>query len=360
MKIFSSQPCLMILLLSTQALKCTELPSSINTYHGTAITRENILDLVPQPDSATVVALEAWLIEHEPLIAALTNLDVCGEPEARKERLAKLNELVASYNLTNISNYNFVLPFNILVNGVVKTYLLKIPGMPIVRSNYNAELEVLKDTARLEEAREQDPSIVIATPENRPCINLVDPFIDLSYEDREKICAAGKCPTVQSISRAAHKLLLQEWIENNPASRLLAPTCYLVHIPGRATEVSDQNYLLIEEAIEGIESVQERIIVLLNVLPEIREAARYVGLWSIHPAQFVVTHDEKVAIVDLEQPGNTPSDYFFHKNQEKFERNCKVGQNELDTLEKELKDQAVVEATRILCAIAQCNKAAGK
>ncbi len=277
--------------------------SSIDTYKGQKITAQTLVALAPKPAPEVARAFNQWMIKHKKVVAALTHLVVWGDAEKREKRYRMLLLLIKKANLESMSRHSFIFPIEVTVNGVRKKYCVKIPGIGVLLANYNAAVKTCKM-----------------------------PFADLSFFEYLALKVKRKLTTYQGVSRVPTMLRLQEWIAAHPESRFVAPASYLVHIPGRPRELSDKNYVVIEEWIDGIGTARDHPKLVLEAVPELREASTYSGLWDIFPEQFVITKEYKIACIDTEQTPNMPFTYFFHKNRRKYEGTLEVGQKQIDKM----------------------------
>lgn len=123
-------------------------------------------------------------------------------------------------------------------------------------------------------------------------------------------------PTYQTISMYTNHLLLKKIIAENKLTHVITPDTYLVHIPNKPEEVSDDNYMVVQKKIDG-----ELINVLAHpcawekfsdeAIKDLFIAAR-VGLWNIN-GNLLVDADGNCVILDLEQPNNSDPRAFFNK-----------------------------------------------
>lgn len=128
--------------------------------------------------------------------------------------------------------------------------------------------------------------------------------------------------TYQTISRMAYWLMVKEGIEKFKLDRIKLPKMYLVHIPGRPTEVNDSNYVIVEENIGGAIAGGQRYITETEIMkdPEVKRQyeiiQRYADLWDNSAANYHVK-DGILYPVDTEQPNNQKPSNFFWKDRAK-------------------------------------------
>jgi len=280
----------------------------INTYHGQEITAENILDLVPPLDAASKPMVEQWLEQNREPISQLAQFPIHGTKEERSERRTTIESLLMQANIINQSNYNFVFPIQVVVNNQPKKFMVKIAGPANRRENYNALLGNGHSA-------------------------------DITLEQYNALAKDNALATYQTISRAAHSLRLNEWIEQNNETIINTPKSYLLHIPDQSFEVNDFNYIELEDYVENIGTPNKHPKLFLNAISDVRNALIYTGLWNINPTQLLITTKNKISFIDLEQPNNTNPKTFFHKNREKYQGNINCGLYELNQMQKELEEQ---------------------
>ncbi len=129
--------------------------------------------------------------------------------------------------------------------------------------------------------------------------------------------------TYQTISRMPYWLMVKEGIKKFKLNRIKLPKMYLVHIPGRPTQVSDSNYVIVEENIGGVLSGGERYVTQTKIMkdPEVKRQyeilQKYAALWDNSAANYHVKGGILYP-VDTEQPNNQKPSNFFWKQQAKI------------------------------------------
>ncbi len=125
--------------------------------------------------------------------------------------------------------------------------------------------------------------------------------------------------TYQTISRMPYWLMVKEAIEKYNLDRIRLPKMYVVHIPGRPTEVSDGNYVIVEENIGGAIAGAVGSIYDTEIMkdPEMKRqfeiVKNYANLWDNSAPNY---HVNKGILypVDFEGPNNQKPSNFFWKN----------------------------------------------
>ena len=117
--------------------------------------------------------------------------------------------------------------------------------------------------------------------------------------------------TFQAISRVAAWLTFKEVEKQHAFKHIVVPEAYLVHVPGRSTEVSDHNYVVVQQFIPDLEDVDtltpEEELEMLSVL-------RKVSILDCNPGSLKRRKsDGKLVMLDFEQPGNANPQNFYHK-----------------------------------------------
>lgn len=278
------------------------LAHTLNTYHGEQITPESLIKLAPQLDTYSEQAVQAWLYDNKHIIAALTNMPIHGELEQRTPRRDHIIALLEKAGIKNMSNHNYVFTIQ---GDDEKKYVIKIAGPANRRENYNALLKKPYGTST-------------------------------SLKEYQELEKNNKAKYYQALSRAAHSLRFKEWVENHPKTKAKTPNAYVVHIPGQSKEVIDGNYLVVEDYIENMGTPDKHPKTFLDAARDVAEASAYACLWNIASRQFLITEEDEVFAIDLEQPNNSNPEDFFHNNKEKCIGNTHVGLDELSTMCKEL------------------------
>jgi hypothetical protein len=287
---------------------------AINTYHNQLITPESLLALSPKLDPEAEKCLQTWLYQNQHLIGALTNAPVHGEFDPRLRRRGIIRSFIESCGFKNISKHNYMIPVVCTVKGVKKIYMIVLAGPANRRENYNVILGKQPNTA-----------------------------VKISqYQHLER---EGKLDTYQTVSRLAHALRLQEWIEQHPSAPITMAKTYLMHIPAQPADVVDKNYVIIREWIESAGTPEDYPDLFLKHMPEVMDAARYAGLGDISMKQFVITPDQKIAFFDLEQRNNFNSEHFFLKSREEYEKTVQEGVEGFDRIRQQL--ESIRNETRI-------------
>jgi hypothetical protein len=115
-------------------------------------------------------------------------------------------------------------------------------------------------------------------------------------------------PTYHTISMYTNYLLLKKFIEENNLTHIITPDTYLVHIPNRPAAVSDNNYVVLQNKVNGnLVNVSTNPCAWATLsdeaIQELFIAAR-VGLWNIE-GNLLVDNNGNIVILALEQPNNS-------------------------------------------------------
>lgn len=144
---------------------------------------------------------------------------------------------------------------------------------------------------------------------------------------------SGKISTYQTASRAAYFLILKELIKNKGLKHIDVQDTHLVYYPGAPEDVQDKYVLVLEKALPNTAQklTSDDAKQLSNeILKEWVEAIIGGGLWSIEDNVYLEnpklqSKDQKLRIVDLEQPNNSAPKDFFHKDKTRYDGNMTAG-----------------------------------
>ena len=166
----------------------------------------------------------------------------------------------------------------------------------------------------------------IAGPGNRAQSALMERGVWPGQQPNQEILEevlSGKIPTYQTASRAAYFLILKKWKEENDSKHVDVQDTHLVYYPGSPEDVQDKYVLVLEKALpktaQKLSSAEAKQL-SHEVLKEWVEAIIRAGLWNIKDNVYledpnVAAENQKLLIVDLEQPNNSAPKDFFHKNE---------------------------------------------
>lgn len=299
--------------------------------HEALITPKNILLLVPKLNQNAKDTLIDWLTVRKDAIEDILTVDVCGPLEERMQRFTSLTEKLNRRQMYSIEKDKFIFKIEVKKG---EAYILKIPSMSIRRSNYNANLLVHKARKQWQEMHGTGKRFPLL---EHPVIQAENPFADLSHEDYEVLKQNNGLVTYQGISRVAQRWHMAEYLKEHPTSLIALPKSYLVRLPWRPKDIDDRNYVVCEKSIAGAKGHgYNHPVLLLQALPALAEFARNTGLWDISEKQFMIDHKDRVIPIDLEQPCNTPHEYFYNRHPGKRKRNMEYGLEKLKSMEKRL------------------------
>jgi hypothetical protein len=265
-------------------------------YKNIPITRENLLNLVPPVPDDVQADLKQWISQHPGILEKLLHRRSTVS-QARKEHVEN-RTFLEDKDICNYSTWNYAIP-------LTHQYFIKISG-PVNRA---ATIKAC-----------HDKSYETHTPSEWDALEV--------------------CPTVQTISSAAYSLRLREAIENYELAPFIkTPPTYLVPMPGKPTELCDENYLIVQQSCQNLTLLKSQSPTILELdehrLAQILCAIKYTGLWNLS-GNVMTGPDKSWEFPDLEQPGNSAPQDFFHKNLTRYNGNVFVGISELaDTIDKE-------------------------
>lgn len=275
----------MALFLSTSLLHCMQ-QSVVQPYiyNGQKITPETILPLVPQiPEDIKSAAVD-WLNKEYDLISRLTQFSYSGC--ARSFSTANLQHsnnclILRKNNMSLQGNYVFILP-------CAPEYIAKISGLTNRAANLIAH-KVNKNNGSRD-------------------FNVLD-----------------EGPTFQTISSVASLLRIQEVIKQHALTKIKTASTYLLHIPWQPRELSDDNYIILQERVDGVALLNEKRTsgVSDQAVKELFCVIKNAGLWNLH--DLLVDACGTIFVVDLAQPVDSDPSHFFHKNSDAYQRNVNAG-----------------------------------
>lgn len=130
-------------------------------------------------------------------------------------------------------------------------------------------------------------------------------------------------PTYQTISRFANSLRCKDVIRRKTLSQIYFPDIYLVHIPGNPTDISDDNYIIVEKEVADIENICEsdraHAALTKQTLKELYYIITEAGIFDFNGENLRIDDQNNLVFIDLEQAiVENPSD-FYNKNKEVFD-----------------------------------------
>lgn len=130
-------------------------------------------------------------------------------------------------------------------------------------------------------------------------------------------------PTYQTISRFANSLRCKDVILRNTIDRIYFPEIYLVHIPGNPTDISDDNYIIVEREVPDIENICESIRAQEALSKQTIKELYYIitegGIFDFNGENLRIDDNNNLVFIDLEQAiVENPTD-FYNKNKEIFD-----------------------------------------
>lgn len=147
----------------------------------------------------------------------------------------------------------------------------------------------------------------------------------LSKENVEEFISRYQGKTYQTITRMACWLRAKEAIEKLNLDRIRLPNHYLVHIPGRPTDMCDANYVIVEEQIPDLKSMsQTDLLGDAEVVRQLTQLIGYSSLWDVNEGN-LLAHGDQAVIVDFESPNVHKPSNFYMKDKNVFRSNCGGG-----------------------------------
>lgn len=267
--------------------------ASSNTYHGDAITAENILQIAPRVPQEIAALVENFLTKNKPLGNILSGVSYYkpilfydkapfaldfssqhADSDPKQVYFGATLNAFAKLKLNLKPGPNYILQIS-------NDWILKASGFSNRRENINAQVGNPYGATVTTDQLEKFKSLI------------------------------GK--TFQTISRMAYWLRAQEAIEKFGLNRICLPKEYLVHIPDRPAVIEDANYVIVEEKITGKPIMDTDLAGDPEVIRQLTQLIGYTALWDINQSNVIVLGN-RVCIVDMEQPNvHKPLD-FFHKD----------------------------------------------
>jgi hypothetical protein len=264
-----------------------------NTYKGVPITPQSLLELAPQTPEDLLEQVGQCMEKHHNFISSLVTTPHPLTHRALKKKTTDNFALIAQYEEKNIAKnhslFNYVLRFN-----EHPTF-----SMPINRWGSRVAYWIYAS----------DQGNVLNG-------NLNDNF-DCSLIEY--------IPSYQHCSRLAHYLRVKEVAEKKNFQVLRPTPTYITHIPGKANELSDENYVVVQEWINDFQEIKnlperQRITIKGNmsfdIIKELYEATVYAALWDIASNLGVDKHSCYLHIADLEEPFNHKPQFFYFQGEE--------------------------------------------
>jgi len=281
-----------------------------NTYNGQLIDSKSIINLGPQAPQEVQQVAAQLVAQHPQLVDALLGYDsLTGDI---KPLMVKAKAQLAQDGIVNKSNWNYVFA---LRNS--PDWLVKIAG-PANRDENISVLAHHVSGAPYYYGRplaKGDADAVLLE-------HLSDDEFDQEIKDQKPVINKDAHKTFQTISRYAYYLAFLNAQKQHGFKHVTVPETYLVHIPGRPTDVSDRNYMVVERQITGgpVETLTH------EEAEEAETAIKEIGLFQAKRDDFwKEASTGKLVLLDMEQPNNSNPRDFFHKNRAKFEGNANCG-----------------------------------
>lgn len=135
--------------------------------------------------------------------------------------------------------------------------------------------------------------------------------------------------TYQTISRAANALFAEDVIKRKKINNVVVPKTTLAHIPNNSKKMGDSNYVVFQKKVLDYSRFNEKPSIIKEIpdeaIKELFHLIKYVGLWDLNPSNVLVTDENKIVIVDFEQPNNTAPKMFGKANKDRHANNVSAG-----------------------------------
>lgn len=299
-----------------------------NTFKGKVINQDSIVHLAnkyfPMPENLKQKVIE-WI-----------------EEDNNMQLLEQLAAFPAALSLSNFKN-----TFD-------KSTLVQLGIKNLSKHNYVFEIPCAQAFIKI-----GGPSNRLATLIRSTGINPYDRERNKKLQEKGLIIDAidQEIPTYQTISRMAYYLLVKEAVDKLKSEHIKIPKTYLFRLPGKPDIVSDNNYILVQERVKGIQSANANNLAQLSeeAIHHLCKIAVTTGvLWGVSYSNLGMKEENGKMIIyltDLEQPNNSNPLKFFHGNSAKVESNVSVGNNRLDKMFLEACKQNPSEKTATNLAI---------
>lgn len=259
-----------------------------------------------------VLTTSQWLAENQDVVnAALGYEPIVGSVKHFHDAV---NLLLLSKGLKNVSNFNYV--FELPNSG----YFIKIAGHANRKHNLNTLYHFLRYPQNPLDAAHYNYSRALTAEDYQQFAQeLKEADFDHVLQNDTIVTMSGAPKTFQTISRAINYLSFINAKEKFSLSNVSAPETYLVHIPGRPTELSDRNYIILEKKIDNLQRIQA---VSEQQGKDIDTAVKEANLFDYSKENMFVTADDKIAFVDFEQPNNANPQHFTKKASDILTKMC--------------------------------------
>lgn len=269
----------------------------------------NLLAQLQAPQDV-IVTTSKWISDNPDIINAALGYEAL--INSVKPFHDAVNELLKQKGLKNLSNFNYVFE---LPNT---NYIIKIAGHANRKHNLNTLSYYLRfpqnpfDPAHYQYGRALTVQDYALFAQELPETD----FDHVVFEDT--ILTVSSAPkTYQTISRGVNYLAFMHAKEQHQLDHLFAPETYLVHIPGRPTELSDRNYLIVEKKLENLQRIQD---ISEQQGKEIDIAVKEANLFDYSKENMFAGPYDTIACVDFEQPNNANPQQFNQKTVDLFKK----------------------------------------
>ena len=271
-----------------------DLPDTHNTYKGQEITPQSLLKLMPKMPADLKAQVKACINKYHSFITQLVTTPHPLTHESRKQKTKDNFAIIKEYEdkgeVKNLSDFNYVLRFR------------DFPGFTIPINRWGSRIAYW----------------MYASGQG----SVLDPHFNADATDCSKF---EYLPAYQHCSRGAHYLRVKEAIEKGNFKSIKTTPTYLVHVPGKPTFLSDENYVPIQVWVENMKTVKElgkekalqiRANIFPDALKEIHETLIYAALWDITSNLSVDGISPHYYVVDLEEPFNHKPQFFYFRGEE--------------------------------------------
>lgn len=277
-----------------KAIKEEAVLRAPHTYHGTAICKEKLHEVLLSlpPDKEAVV--QQWKERNKLFLKQLMHIYYPNSACNRDHVLAK--ETLREYGVENLgrNNYVFILP--------------------------------------------DDPQLVvqIAGKIHRQCSIRASYYGKGAQEaSAQELDALDKVQTYLTVSRYTHGLLLQELLEEIGDTYLYFPRTYLVPLYEGVQQylLTDDTAFVVQEKYTGNpQRLATHPHLMLHMetpaLHTVALAIQRAGLWNIQN-QLMINENDQFVLANVQQEDSARPQWFFHKKNKEYEMNITEGFKEL-------------------------------
>lgn len=264
-----------------------------NTFGGVPITPENLLELAPAMPASLDEKVQAVLTSYPEPLLDLTRTPRPFSPLAHTLR--------SSHNKVTVE-------------------VLKRMGLAVNLGGTHHVLQ-FKESPEFTMHINRFGSRVAALIYSSDQGSILSPDFDRSGLDYAKL---AEVTPLQDMSKVAHYLRFSEVAQKESFEYLHVPATYLTHLPTRPDEVSDENYIVVQEWVPGLTELKklderEQIAQKKNIPPraleEKHKATVYAALWNHMNKNLSIGPDGNYYFVNIQGPFNNHAEDFYYQGE---------------------------------------------